>query len=127
MENALQEVLKESSPEEFVYVTVESSGIFVPQDVRCELWKKCILRTDTFESVCGHLGYNWENLKSLGFNANFLTRNRWLDIYVLTEKLQVTLKKLIIDLGVSQYQIDSWCLTGEEKKALQYNGNNGTW
>lgn len=128
MESGLKEILSESSPEEeYTFVTIESSGIFVPQDVRCELWKKCILKTDTFENVCGYLNYNWERLKASGFNANFLTRNRWLDIYVLTEKLHVTLENLIFDLGVSQSQIDSWCLTREEKNSLRQDGGTGTW
>jgi len=119
----LSAICNDSSPEEYTFAVIDSSGIFVVQDVKCDLWKKCVLGTDTFNHVCACIDYDWQKLKSLGFNANFLTRNRWLDIYVLTEKLHVNLETLIFDLNIGKDQIDSWRLSSEEKKALQIYGN----
>jgi hypothetical protein len=120
--DALEEIINNAPQEEYTFVILESSGIFVPQDLHCELWKKCRLKTDTLANVCYYLNYDWERLKELGFNANFLTRNRWLDIYVLTEKLHLTLEKLMRELGVSQRQIESWHLSPEENYAFSSNG-----
>lgn len=120
--NEIDEILKNIPPEEFQFVSVESSGIFVPQDVRCELWKKCIFQQSSFADVCDELDNSWEKLLAAGFNSNFLTRCRWLDIYVLSQKLRVTLEKITCDLQVSQTQKDSWKLTTEEKRLLNGDG-----
>lgn len=113
-------IIQEISKIEYEHVTVESSGIFVPQNVRCDLWKKCIYRQINFEDFCNNLGNNWDRLIQLGFNANFLTRNRWLDINVLTKNLGVSLKKIILDLNVTDIQIQSWGLTLEEEKLFDF-------
>lgn len=123
MENQNEKIQKiiDHIPEiEYQHVIIESSGIFVPQDVRCDLWKKCIHNQISFENLCDNIGNNWERLLQLGFNANFLTRNRWLDINVLTKNLGVSLKKIISDLNVTSIQIESWKLTPEEERIFDF-------
>lgn len=118
----VDEIIRNIPPEEHEFIIVESSNIFINQDVRCELWKKCILQQASFESVCEEFENDWEKLILAGLNCNFLTRCRWLDIYVLSQKLKVPLEKIMFDLNVSQIQKDSWKLTQKETQALEGNG-----
>jgi len=119
MENE-NKIIQEIPKIEYEHVTVESSGIFVAQNVRCDLWKKCIHRKISFENFCNNIGNDWDKLLQLGFNANFLTRDRWLDINILTKNLGVSLKKIILDLNVSEIQIESWGLTPEELNLFNF-------
>lgn len=118
----VDEVINNLSPEEYQFIIIESSTIFIHQNTRCELWKKCILQKASFESVAEEFGNDWGKLISAGLNCNFLTRSRWLDIYVLSQKIKVTLEKIIYDLNISQFQKESWKLTTEETQALEGHG-----
>ena len=94
-------------------VTIASSGIFVPQDVHNELWQLCILEGGpSFSVVAEQHDNSWQKLLDKGFNANFLTRERWLDVRVLVEQLHVTLDDL--SNLVDKYQVRSWRLTPTE-------------
>ena len=105
------------------YTTIEfeSSNIFVPQNARCELWKICLFKKESFDSVCKRFDYQWYLLIQRGFNANFLTRDRWLDIHILVKKLGVTLDIIRRDLRVCELQIQSWNLTAKEFVKLSQN------
>lgn len=118
----VDEILSNIPAEEHQFVIIKSSGIFIHQDTRCELWRKCIFKESSFESVAEELDNNWERLLSAGFNCNFLTRQRWLDIYVLSQKIKVPLEKIMYDLNISQSQKESWKLTPEETQALEGDG-----
>lgn len=119
----VDEILNNIPPEEYQFIIIESSNIFIHQDVKCELWKKCILQQSSFESVAEEFGNDWQRLLLAGLNCNFLTRCRWLDIYVLSQKIKVPLEKIIFDLNISQFQKESWKLTPEETQALEGHGS----
>jgi hypothetical protein len=96
-------------------VKIYTGGIYVVQNPRCELWKACRRDGRSFYSVCHELGFNWTEIKKRGFNRNFLTRARWLDVSVFVNHLHVLLPQLIIELEIEQDQVDSWKLTVEER------------
>lgn len=108
--------MTESFLNERVIVELFASDIFVPQKARCQLWKACVVDYRSLDEVCREIGYDFSRLVFLGFNANFLTRERWLDIKVLVEKLKVGLDTLVTVLGVTPEQQASWNLTADELK-----------
>lgn len=99
-------------------IEIEVSDVFVNQNPRCKLWKSCVLKEVTFDEVCRQLNYDFKELLRKGFNANFLTRDRWLDISVLVEKLRLSLRDLFVLVGVTSHQFVSWELTTDEREAL---------
>ena len=103
---------------EYRVVELFVSDVFVPQNARCELWYTCVKGKKSFDEACSEVDYNFDALLAKGFNRNFLTRARWLDIKVLTEKLHVGLFVLKETLKVTTDQIVSWNLTPEELRAF---------
>ena len=104
-----------------------SNNLFIPQSIKNPLWVSCINKT-SFLSVCKELNFDWNRLKQLGFNVNFLTRDRWLDIDILfsPEKLNLTIDILQRELKLTQSQIDLWNLTEKEKEKVYKNVQCGT-
>ena len=102
-----------------VVIEIEVSDVFVYQNPRCKLWKSCVLKEITFDEVCRQLNNDFKELLRKGFNANFLTRDRWLDISVLVEKLRLSLQDLFSLVGVTTHQFVSWNLTAEERRILE--------
>lgn len=101
-------------------VEIFVSDIVVPQNARCDLWKACVLKIHTFEEICMQLDYNVNKLLARGFNANFLTRERWLDISILVKKLQLSKHDLFHLIGVTKFQYHNWKLTPKEEKLLNH-------
>jgi len=101
-------------------VEIQTADIFVPQNARCDLWKACVLKQHTFEEVCMQLDYDVNKLLKRGFNANFLTRERWLDISILVKKLKFSERDLFDVVGVTPFQYHSWNLSPAELKLLRH-------
>lgn len=105
-------------------VKINTSGIYVPQNARCPLWRACVVDRADFRSICRQHDDNWLRLRQNGFNRNFLTRERWLDIGVLVDVLHLALVDLQHDLGVSPVQVAEWQLTAAESKRLNLHNKN---
>ena len=99
----------------FEVVKVYCESVYLDQDVRDLAWVLCINKELTFDAFCAKYDYDWERIRDEGrVNANYFTRDRWLDIDVLKNKLHLSLDDLTSDLGISQRQINDWNLTDEE-------------
>ncbi len=99
---------------QFRSVIIETSNLFIIQNTRCPLWITCINNSKSFSEIAKEFNNNFEVLLSQGFNINFLTRKRWLDINVLVNCFGVKLPYLVERMKISQQQIESWRLTEQE-------------
>lgn len=97
---------------------VKSRGIWVMQDIDCLLWQRCVLGRWSLRDACDEYEDDFFALMEAGLNANFFTRNRWLDVETMVRRLKVDLAKLRTYLQVSDRQIDSWNLSAREKDLL---------
>lgn len=99
-------------------VKIYTSGIYVPQNARCPLWRACVVDGQSFREICRQHDNDWLALRRGGFNRNFLTRWRWLDLDVLVDVLHLTLGDLMRDLGVTSAQVTEWHLSATEIRRL---------
>ena len=109
------QALKEKTTYTDQIVVIQSSGIFVPQNAHCPLWITCNTKTKSLKELAQEYNNDFGRiLNETGFNLNFLTRDRWLDIPVLVNDLKVGMNYLKTYLNLQQKQIDSWNLSEQE-------------
>lgn len=98
---------------------IECKDIFQIQDTRNELWRICVEKRHSFREICQRCNNELGQLIQAGFNLNFLTRGRWLDIDVIVNQLKLSFLELRRYFPISQEQFDSWNLTAYEKHLLK--------
>ena len=96
---------------------VAVKDIFQVQNIHNQLWKQCVHFNCPANVICKQ--HDWVSLCNLGLNANFFTRDRWLDIDVITNKWFINGSKLLQDMRISARQYLSWKLTVDEMQKLQ--------
>ena len=120
-EAIFEELLKNSFPDREKKICSEHivSELYIPQDPFDKLWMSCVHHRVSLSAVGERLDYSWSSLLRNGFNRNFLTRKRWLNIEVLCVRFGVNGDRIIKELGVTQEQLKSWNLTPKEQYLLQ--------
>lgn len=96
-------------------IFIKSNDIFTIQNPYCPLWVCCLKKEKTFEEIAKQFNNDFDLLIAQGFNINFLTKDRWLDIPILIHCFKINLNQLKLKLpNLSQKQIDSWNLSENE-------------
>ena len=95
-------------------IRVKTRGIWIPQKLD-PLWIECIISKTPFKVVAERHHYSIMSLIKSGFNRNYLTRKRWLDIKTLVSMQDYecwsTFKYMMM---LEDDQIESWELKDEE-------------
>lgn len=102
-------------------IKIQSSNIYVDQDINDPLWQTCIVDKLSFREFCSQFNNKWHRIlkKNPTLNPNFFTRDKWLDIDVIVEVLKLDLETFKKDIKISNSQINSWRLTKNERKQLK--------
>lgn len=101
-------------------VAIRVRGIWQKQEVN-EMWLDCVYRRKSLKEVAVLYQNSILVLMRYGFNRNFLTRSRWLDIPTLinmSDYTQWEVFKRLLDL--SEDQISEWRLSDEEWDLLLF-------
>jgi hypothetical protein len=87
------------------YLIVSLDDIFEFQDLGNQIWRDCLFKVKTFSQFCIEHNNDIDLMIKAGLNSNFFTLERWFDIKVINQQLNMDLCTFYKKIGISERQI----------------------